>query len=250
MLSRPDIFVVHGALGSAAQMQPVVDALKVLGSVHAVELPGHGNTPLGSAPFAIDTFVDALGAAVESRANDRRNDALRMHARIDSVSPIVFGYSMGGYVALALEAKGPCTFGSIVTLGTKFFWTPEYAAVESAQLDAEAIATKLPKFAHELEVRHASAGGWHSVLANTASMMRNLGASPVLTRDTLASVRVPVVVVSGDRDSTVSYDETREVAMWMPNATPLRVLDTPHPIERVQTALIVDLMRKSSGQGE
>ncbi|MEP6764961.1 MAG: alpha/beta fold hydrolase [Gemmatimonadaceae bacterium] len=247
MLTRPDIFVVHGALGSAAQMQPVADALMEVGSVHAVELPGHGNTPLGNAPFAMGTFTDALAAAVELRASERRNDALRMHARIDSVAPIVFGYSMGGYIALALEAKHPCTFGGIVTLGTKFLWTPEYAATESVRWDADTIAMKVPKFAGELEERHAAAGGWHSVLANMANMMRELGDSPVLTRSVLASVRVPVCVVSGDHDSTVSYEETREVATWMPHATPLKVLDTPHPIERVQTALIVDLLRKIGG---
>ena len=55
--SRP-ILVVHGALGSAAQMQPVAEALRTLGKVEIVELPGHGETPLQlGSRFGMDVFA-------------------------------------------------------------------------------------------------------------------------------------------------------------------------------------------------
>lgn len=102
---RPHILVVHGALGSAAQMEPVRLALQALGDAHCVELPGHGNTPLATnAEFGMPLFVQHLREAVQRTA------------QLGNAAPFVFGYSMGGYVALALEAAYPGTCAGIVTL--------------------------------------------------------------------------------------------------------------------------------------
>ena len=120
----PQIFVVHGALGSAAQMEPVANALASLGTVHNVELPGHGHTSLpASSDFSMATFVRALESDVRM-AND-----------VATEKPFVFGYSMGGYAALALEAEHPGTFAGILTLGTKFAWTPDRGAARSGSTE-------------------------------------------------------------------------------------------------------------------
>ncbi|MEO7361019.1 MAG: alpha/beta fold hydrolase, partial [Gemmatimonadaceae bacterium] len=130
----PQIFVVHGALGSAAQMAPIAGALAALGTVHNVELPGHGRTVLpASSDFSMHTFVRAL----ESKLRGANADITQ--------KPFVFGYSMGGYAALALEAEHPGTFAGILTLGTKFAWTPEVALREAGRLNADVIAEKIPK---------------------------------------------------------------------------------------------------------
>src|SRR5688572_28964966 len=94
--SRP-ILVVHGALGSARQMGHVADALRALGNPVMVELPGHGETPLpDGTQFGMETFADTIAAAV-SRLRAAHDETE------DSPAPVVFGYSMGGYAALALE---------------------------------------------------------------------------------------------------------------------------------------------------
>ena len=103
------IFVAHGALGAAAQMEPIAEALCVLGdgrcAVRTIEFPGHGDTPLGDDhAFSIDAFVEMLSDVV----------------RPVDVPPVLFGYSMGGYVGLSLESRSPGSFAAIVTLGTKF----------------------------------------------------------------------------------------------------------------------------------
>ncbi|MFN9204965.1 MAG: alpha/beta fold hydrolase, partial [Gemmatimonas sp.] len=111
----PPALVVHGALGSTAQMHPIVEALSASGrfaAVQAVELPGHGRTPT-SVGFGMGPFTSALATAVRDVGFGR---------------PVVFGYSMGGYVALLLEASAPGSLGGIVTLGTMLHWTPEVAA--------------------------------------------------------------------------------------------------------------------------
>ena len=51
-----------------------------------------------------------------------------------TVSP---GHSMGGYVALKLALKRPELVDRIITLGTKFNWTPEVAAKEVKMLNPD-----------------------------------------------------------------------------------------------------------------
>jgi pimeloyl-ACP methyl ester carboxylesterase len=226
------VIVLHGALGSATQMAPVVSALEPLGTVRALEFPGHGESPGGNVPFTISGFADWLLTALEPDAG---------------LSPVVCGYSMGGYVALALEARRPGTFAGIATLGTKFAWTPEAATREGARLDPDVIRSKVPKFAAALEARHARAGGWERVLSDTASLLATLGADPPLDVRSLAKVRARVVLGVGDADDTVDAGETSRFAAMIPGATSRVLPGTPHPIERVAPEQVVALVQAVSG---
>lgn len=225
-MPRPSILVLHGALGSAEQMRPVADALAPLGAVRALEFPGHGASPLGAREFSVPGFVAWLAAAL--RADER---------------PLVFGYSMGGYVALALEAARPGTFAGIVTLGTKFAWTPESASREAARLDAVVIREKVPRFAAALEARHAAADGWESVLARTGALLRQVGDRPLLDAASLARVACPVTVAVGEQDDTVSPAEAREAAGQVADGLAEVLPGIGHPIERVPVPLVEALVR-------
>jgi pimeloyl-ACP methyl ester carboxylesterase len=239
MSNLRSILVVHGALGSAAQMQPVAEVLRTLGNVVVVELPGHGETPLPEdTSFGMGTFADAIAAEVA------RLQSVAGDAGIPVLAPVVFGYSMGGYAALALEARDPGRLAGIVTLGTKFEWTPEVAEKESSRLDPTAIAAKVPKFAETLGARHAGAGGWEIVLLRTAALLRDLGESTLLSPSALAGISIPVCIAVGSRDDTVTAQEAERVAGTMKDATTTVLPDVPHPIERVPPETIVGLMRE------
>jgi pimeloyl-ACP methyl ester carboxylesterase len=87
-----------------------------------VELEGHGATPLRDRPLRIESFADAVLAAMDGA----------------NVGPAdVFGYSMGGYIALYLAATSPDRVQRVATLATKLAWTPEVAARECALLDPQ-----------------------------------------------------------------------------------------------------------------
>jgi len=181
-----------------------------------VELEGHGATPLSKGPLRIESFAAAVVGAMDG-ANVGRAD--------------VFGYSMGGYVALYLAATFPDRVGRVATLGTKLAWTREIAARECAMLDATTIRAKVPKFAAALEARHTAAG-WEALLASTAELLRELGARPRVTDDMLASIRQPARIAVGDRDTTVTIDECVVAVRRIPNGE-LEVLPrTPHPFEK------------------
>ena len=170
-------------------------------------------------------------------------NVIELLARDGIASAAFFGYSMGGYVALHLAGARPELVECVATLGTKFRWDPQTAAREAARLDPVAIRAKVPRFADALADRHATAGGWESVLARTADLLRNLGDDPLLTDATIARIRQPVRVMVGERDNTVSVDESADVARRLPKGSMTVLQDTPHPIEQVDTTLLASALR-------
>ncbi|MBC7896149.1 MAG: alpha/beta fold hydrolase [Cytophagaceae bacterium] len=166
------LLLLHGALGDRAQLSPLARLLAEWYDVHAIELEGHGTTPIPGDAYDLARFRDNVRHAMAERGMERA---------------AIFGYSMGGYVALSLAAESPDLVSAIVTLGTKLAWSPEAAARETSRLDPVAIRAKVPKFADLLERRHAGAGGWELALA------RGDVAVVPATPHPFEQVRVPLV---------------------------------------------------------
>lgn len=217
------ILVLHGALGSAHQFSGIRERISGDGvAVEILEFVGHGEQPDVDGPWTMDLFVDQL-------------DSYLVEHHWNSAS--IFGYSMGGYVALTLAARRPGSVGRILTLGTKLHWTAEGAQAETRMLDAEKIASKVPHFAEDLAARHG-ANHWKTVLQKTAGMMLDLGASPRLTPDTMDRVSSPVRFMLGDRDEMVTLEETRSFQQATPGSELSVLPGTRHPIEKVRTDLV------------
>ena len=214
-----DLILLHGALGDVRQLAPLADRLanerSIPHRVTVLELPGHGTTP-DDGPFRVETFAEAVLSEIALRGIAQAN---------------FFGYSMGGYVALYLAATAPDRVSRVATLATKLAWTPEIASREAAMLDAQTIRSKVPKFAAALEARH-TALGWEHLLARTAELMHALGARPIVNAEVLARIAQPVRVAVGDRDATVSIDESLAAVRQLQNGELEVHPRTPHPFEK------------------
>ena len=221
-----DLILLHGALGDATQLEPLKAELEGRFRCHLVEFEGHGRTSTQH-PYSIERFTDNVKRYLADRHLDRAS---------------IFGYSMGGYVALTLAANLR-TVESVSTLATKLAWTPEVAASEARRLDAAKIREKVPAFAATLERRHAPSGGWEQVLSRTAAFMAGLGDAPVIDDAMLARIEQPVRLMVGDRDTIVSVDETARAAKILPKGQ-LAVLPlTPHPFEQTDVRRLAAQLR-------
>jgi pimeloyl-ACP methyl ester carboxylesterase len=216
-MDRPNLLLLHGALGTSAQFAPLVPFLSERYTIHLLDFEGHGAAPMRDRPFRIEHFVENVRDYMAGNSLE---------------STHIFGYSMGGYVACQLAATQPGQVISLATLGTKFHWDPETAARETAFLEPDKIQAKVPHFAHALEARHV-ASGWEVVLRATAGLLASLGETGGLRAANLAQVRCPIRVMLGDRDRTVGVPEAYEVYRALPQGQ-LEVLPaTPHELERV-----------------
>lgn len=170
-------------------------------------------------------------------------DALRFLEEHHIQSTHIFGYSMGGYVALNLALHHPQRVKSIYTLATKFDWSAEAAAKETKLLNPEKTAEKVPAFAAALAQRHHPED-WKQVMRKTADMLLHLGNQPTLTAGNLPQLQLPVQVAVGDQDTMVSVEETLWAYRLLPDAR-LQVLPgTRHPLEHVAVSRLTEEIRQ------
>ncbi|GAA4371384.1 hypothetical protein GCM10023185_46820 [Hymenobacter saemangeumensis] len=218
------LLLLHGALGSAAQLQSLADLLKESAAVYTLSFSGHGGEALLPEKFTMQHFAGQVQEFVDTLGS----------------GPVhVFGYSMGGYAALLAAQQAPQQFASITTLGTKFDWSPATAEEATRFLDPEKMLAKVPAFAEQLRQLHAPTA-WQAVVTGTAALMRGLGEQPPLTPDVLATIKTPTLVLVGDADNTAGPEASRSYAAHLPQAGFEVLPATSHPLERVDVALLTD----------
>ena len=222
------IVLLHGAIGAASQLQPLADALSKTYSVHTINFSGHGGEPMPGEAFSIELFAQqVLGFLDEHQLQ----------------SPIVFGYSLGGYVGMYIARHHPGRINKLITLATKFHWDETIAAKQQRSFDANVILEKAPAFAEQLERMHAP-NNWKEVLTKTGAMLTDLGNRNALGSEDYQQVQTPILLIQGDKDRMVTLEETIAVYRALPaNNVRLCVLPgTPHPLEQVDLELLVSLI--------
>jgi pimeloyl-ACP methyl ester carboxylesterase len=232
---RPPLVLLHGALGAAAQLAPLASLLVDHFRVFVLDFSGHGARPGAAMAWRLETFVADLADVLTAA----------------SIGPArVFGYSMGGYVALTLAARQPELIHSVLTLGTKFVWDEATATRETARLDPAIIRAKVPAFADSLAALHAAGSGWETLVSGTAEVLRDLGRNPLLSPEVLATIPQPVRVLVGDRDATVTVEETATAYRALPNGQLGVLPGTPHPLDRVKPVLLAAQIRAFFGDAD
>ena len=116
---KDTLILLHGALGAKGQFHELITELKVYFDVHAINFEGHGGR-LSKNDYSIDLFTGNVIDYIQSLIVDR---------------VVVFGYSMGGYVALNAAMKIPKRISKVITLGTKFKWDMMSAEKEVKMLN-------------------------------------------------------------------------------------------------------------------
>lgn len=228
---KEPLLLLHGALGSKAQLSPLKTELAAHFSVHSLDFEGHGRRP-SDRNFSMDHFGENVTNYMDQTGIP---------------SAYIFGYSMGGYAALNLATANSNRIKGIVTFGTKFDWTPESAKKEVKMLNPEAIEQKVPKFAAHLKKLHPG-NDWKEVLRKTAGLMLDLGAEAPLHRESLSKIEIPVHILIGDADAMVSIEESKFASDHLPQGH-LHILEGfQHPLEKNDSKLLADeIVRKIFG---
>lgn len=219
------ILLLHGTIGSSAQLKSLQEQLQGSFDVHVLDFPGHGHKEMPT-EFSIELFAESLMNFIREK---------------EITGTDVFGYSMGGYVAMWLARHQPGMIGSIVTLGTKFYWDEATAAKEVKMLQPDVIEQKIPAFAQTLRERHAD---WKTVLERTAGMLQSMGDNNPLGNEDYRHIANKALVMIGELDKMVTMQETEFVANELPNGSLMVLPGAPHPIEQVNAAVLAETISK------
>lgn len=222
-----NIILLHGAIGAKDQLESLSQELKQQDyNVFTMSFSGHGQIPF-QRNFGIEQFALELEQFIQSNKLEK---------------PTVFGYSMGGYVALYLALRNSTILGNIITLGTKFEWSQAIAQKEVKMLDSKTIIEKVPKFAEALKNRHGN--NWEMLLQKTAEMMLSLGDKNLLTLTNFLSIENKVLIGLADKDTMVSLEETTNVFKQLKQGSMYMLPNTKHQIESVNVKLMSQIIKE------
>ena len=97
--SGPDVRGLHGGGARIEAMAPVLDGLSASLTLHAVDLPGFGESALPPQPWGVGDYARWTRGLIETLALDR---------------PAIIAHSNGGRIAIRLAATHPELVGKLI----------------------------------------------------------------------------------------------------------------------------------------
>jgi len=222
---KEKLLLLHGALGSKNQFNSIKEKLGKYFDTYFLNFEGHGGEAT-SKKFSIELFTENVIDFLETRS-------------IESIN--IFGYSMGGYVALNTALKIPQKIKKITTLGTKFKWDIESSEKEVKMLDPMKIEQKIPHYAEKLRQEHQPQD-WKLVMDKTATMMIAMGKGAKLTNEDFKEIVQPVIIGIGNLDTMVSYEESELVSKLLPNSKLIKLEGVEHPVDKIPSDKLIEFI--------
>ena len=214
---KTPLILLHGALSNASQLTPLQQALADKFDVHNLNFPGHQKGDSYKGAFDVQTLTAFVADYIEQHQLDM---------------PHIFGYSLGGYVALNLASQHPQKIGRVYSLATHFFWTSDFAQKNIAHLNADKMLEKVPAFAQNLQQKFGD-DYWRVILDKTKDMMQKLGDNDLLPENVLRNITNPVVVALGEQDKLVDKAASQAVAASLANGQFCPLANTKHLFEQL-----------------
>jgi pimeloyl-ACP methyl ester carboxylesterase len=219
----PPLIFLHGASSTAledwAAQRPL---FRKAFRVHLVDARGHGGTRWDVRDgFDRDMLVDDLLAFA---------DALGL------TTFHVVGFSMGAMTALTFATRHPERLRTAIICGIDVVREPR-SVVARRLMDPERIEREEPDWASQLERRHGpqqGEGAWRHLMRAIA---HDVATAPLLSPEDLRRVRLPVLLVYGDRDVFVPADHAVAIYRQLPDARLLIAPNSPHQVMVSQPAL-------------
>ncbi len=208
------VLLLHGALGSASQLNHLKNITGLDQPLFTFDMKGHGMRCDGNS-FSIEDLADD----VLNYMNDNK-----------ITQADIFGYSMGGYVALHLALNHPSKINKVFTLGTKLNWTPEIATQEAVMLNPDRMLEKIPHYAAMLKSIHGNF--WKELVLHTAEMMKRLAFKPISAEE-MKSIHQSIRLAIADGDSMVTQEETITAFRNLQNGSMLVIPSAKHPLDSV-----------------
>jgi pimeloyl-ACP methyl ester carboxylesterase len=217
----PIVLLLHGGLSSSESL------LRVLGpglskrfSLAAFDRRGHGRSADTDLPFSYEAMADETIAFVEFLGR-------RVH---------LLGHSDGANVAIIVALRRPDLLKRVVVVGANYHFQG-LVSMEEFTPASEGFADFAEQYAKHSPngIAHASA-----VVEKSLALVKT---QPVLTLKELATIAVPVLVMSGDDDVT-TLSHTVEMYQAIPEAQLAVLPGTSHAVLKERTKECVKIIER------
>ncbi len=251
---RPVLVLLHGFAASVFTWHKVFEPLCELGTVVAFDRPAFGFTsrPIqadrnGRNPYAIDSQPDLTIALLDHLGIDRA---------------ILIGHSSGGTIAAMTAMKYPERFESLVLMSPAVYmnvppppWMQQLIRGPLMHVIGPWIARTLARLTDPI-MRHA----WHDPSLITPEIRegylqpfraknwdKGMWEAARANHETgldhrVGTLRVPALIVTGDRDHVVPVDQSVRLAQEIPNAELAIITDCGHIPQEEQPERFLEVL--------
>jgi pimeloyl-ACP methyl ester carboxylesterase len=188
------VVLLHGGLfGSTVEMTDFIEKLKKNYQVIAISTRGHGKSELGTEPLTLE---------------QRATDAMTVINAVTRDSVIVIGFSDGGYAAYQLGAMYPNRVKKMIVMGAGELYPGlrafDFTAKQAMEMDKPFMEQqlKLMPEPNRLEEMFAGVCACYNKLT--------------VSKDLLASIKCPVMVMAGDNDGGNPVERVVSAARYIP----------------------------------
>lgn len=225
--TKTSIIFLHAALGVQKDMESLMNIFRDKGfETYSFNFSGHGLSTTQTKEFRIDLFARDLDSFIQKN---------HFH------DPVIFGHSMGGYVALYHKVNfDNSPISKIFTYGTKFNWNESSLTKELPLLNPDYLKEKYPSQVETLKEKHGD--GWRQLLLSTAHMMQHLEKLDGLSKEDLESIDIPVMLILGDQDRVVTTEETQTINSFLKFGTMKTISHSKHELERSNLKEIAEMI--------
>jgi pimeloyl-ACP methyl ester carboxylesterase len=180
---RP-LVMLHGGFGSGEMFGPILPALTERHQVIAVDLQGHGRTADIDRPIDVRLMADDVAALIDHLGLDR---------------PDVFGYSLGGWVALHAAINHPDRVGRLVAVSANTRSEAIYPEIRAQQDQLNASAAEFMKSTPMYELYQRVAPRPEDFSRLVGKMGSAVSAKFDIT-DEVRGLQMPTLIVAADAD--------------------------------------------------
>jgi pimeloyl-ACP methyl ester carboxylesterase len=220
--SGEPLVYLHGGLGDARELDPVLDAYTAHFRVFTPERPGHGRTPDVAGPYSFPGFAADTVAFLEEVVGGPAD---------------LVGYSDGATTALHVALQRPDLVRRLVLISGQFHADGLQGGVlDGPDAVAEIVASPLATSYGELSpdgIEH-----FPVVVAKVVELART---GPTLSVEQLAGVAARTLVVAGD-DDIVHLEHTLQLYRGIPDSELAVVPGTSHLLVAEKPELVTRLV--------
>lgn len=225
---RPSVLVLHGAAGSTlSETAPLMRRLEPSFHLVGVDLSGHGASALPSdPPLSLDLFAEDARTALNT---------------LDLSTAHVFGFSLGGGVALRLAQKWPERVDRLAVFQTNVSWTDAQAARMKRRLDLDALRDRSPDQADRLESLHDAP---NRLIGQLQAFVETLPDESGALAKCLSEISSPTLIGAVDRDPLFGIEASTALHERLPNARLAILPGEHHTLTEAPLSLLAPLLRR------
>lgn len=236
---KPTVLFIHGVGLRAEAWAAQLAALSGKAECVAVDLPGHGNSPLPERAQTISDYSEAVASCLDRPMT-------------------LVGHSMGALIALDLALRNPDRVRGVVALNTIFQRTPQAAAAVQARASAlDGVSPVDPEttlqrwFGDAASPERTACEAWlrsvhpkayklaYTVFANAD------GPNP----DDLAQLPRPAVFATGAEEPNSTPDMSAALARIAPQGQAKVIAGAAHMMPMTHVGAVNDILLRHLGEG-